>query len=140
MNEPVRLGVRGLDVGLLLRESTHGHTRQLSAAPCGHLLALTQRTCVLAGIDTLALADVDSMLRGRQARQAGSVVRHTKIAKRQVLRKGLSPLVTAISTGTTATVIAGIRLRAGKAGSREGRGQHGHRSGDLRSADRSHVR
>ena len=26
-------------LGLLLRESTHGHTRQLSAAPSGHLLA-----------------------------------------------------------------------------------------------------
>ena len=37
-----------------------------------------------------------------------------------MLRKGLSPLVTTISTGTSAPVIAGIRLRAGKAGSGKG--------------------
>jgi hypothetical protein len=108
-------------LGFLLWESTHGHTRQLSAAPCGHLLALTQRTFVLVGIDTLALADIDSILRpvDSHAKQ-GPSFGHTKIANRQVLRKGSSPLVTAISTGTSAPVIAGIRLRAGKAGSGNG--------------------
>ena len=54
---------------------------------------------MLAGIDTLALADIDSMLRpvDRHAKQGASFGR-TKIANRQVLRKGLSPLVTTIST------------------------------------------
>lgn len=45
---------------------------------------------------------------------------HTKIANRQVLREGLSPLVTTISTRTAAPVIAGVRLRTGKAGSGRG--------------------
>jgi hypothetical protein len=37
-----------------------------------------------------------------------------------VLRRGLSPLITTISTDTGAPVVAGIRLRAGKAGSGRG--------------------
>jgi Transposase DDE domain group 1 len=45
---------------------------------------------------------------------------HTKIAGRQVLRRGLSPLATTISTEHGAPVVAGIRLRAGKAGSGRG--------------------
>jgi hypothetical protein len=47
----------------------------------------------------------------------GASYGHTKIAGRQVLRKGLSPLATTISTREGAPVIAGIRLRAGRAGS-----------------------
>ena len=45
---------------------------------------------------------------------------HTKITGKQVLRKGLSPLVTTISTERGAPVVAGIRLRAGRAGSGKG--------------------
>ena len=37
-----------------------------------------------------------------------------------VLRRGLSPLATTISTPTAAPLVAGIRLRAGKAGSGRG--------------------
>lgn len=37
-----------------------------------------------------------------------------------MLRKGLSPLATTISTRHAAPVVAGIRLRAGKAGSGRG--------------------
>ena len=40
-----------------------------------------------------------------------------------MLRKGLSPLATTISTDTAAPLIAGIRLRAGKAGSGKGAGR-----------------
>ncbi|MGH3799752.1 MAG: IS1380 family transposase, partial [Pseudonocardiaceae bacterium] len=50
----------------------------------------------------------------------GASFGHTKIAGRQVLRKGLSPLATTLSTPTAAPVVAGIRLRAGKAGSGKG--------------------
>ena len=50
----------------------------------------------------------------------GASFGHTKIAGKQVLRKGLSPLATTISTEQGAPVIAGIRLRAGKAGSGKG--------------------
>ena len=40
-----------------------------------------------------------------------------QIARKQILRKGLSPLVTTISTRTSAPVITGARLRAGKTNS-----------------------
>ncbi|MGH4000515.1 MAG: IS1380 family transposase, partial [Pseudonocardiaceae bacterium] len=50
----------------------------------------------------------------------GASFGHTKIAGKQVLRRGLSPLATTISTPNTAPVIAGIRLRAGKTGSGKG--------------------
>ena len=50
----------------------------------------------------------------------GASYGHTKIAGKQVLRKGLSPLATTLSTPAGAPVIAGIRLRAGRAGSGKG--------------------
>ena len=53
----------------------------------------------------------------------GATYGHTKIAGKQVLRKGLSPLATTISTDTAAPVIAGMRLRAGKTGSGKGAGR-----------------
>jgi hypothetical protein len=82
---------------------------------------LTRRSGVLAGISEQAFIDIDSLLRPvyGHAKQ-GASFGHTKIANRQVLRKGLSPLVTTISTAIAAPVIAGVRLRAGKAGSGRG--------------------
>jgi hypothetical protein len=53
----------------------------------------------------------------------GASYGHTKIAGKQVLRKGLSPLGTTISTPRSAPVIAGLRLRAGKTGSAKGAGR-----------------
>ena len=75
-------------------------------------------TELLAGIEQQAFIDIDSLLRPvyGHAKQ-GASFGHTKIAGRQVLRKGLSPLATTISTGRAAPVVAGIRLRAAKAGS-----------------------
>lgn len=46
----------------------------------------------------------------------GASYGHSKIAGKQILRKGLSPLATVISTEDSASVIAGMRLRAGKSG------------------------
>jgi hypothetical protein len=108
-------------LGMFLREFTHGHTRQLAAVLARHLLALVKRTAVLAGITGQAFIDIDSLLRPvyGHAKQ-GASFGHTKIANRQVLRKGLSPLVTTISTRIAAPVLAGVRLRAGKAGSGRG--------------------
>src|SRR6476661_1741739 len=79
-------------IGTLLREISFGHARQL-----------------------------ESLLRPvyEHAHQCASFG-HTKIAGKQVLRKGLSPLVTTISTESAAPVIAGMRLRAGKSGSGKG--------------------
>ena len=73
---------------------------------------------MLAGIEAQAYVDIDSLLQPVYGKtKQGASFGHTKIAGKQVLRKGLSPLATTISTDTGAPVIAGIRLRAGKAGS-----------------------
>ena len=79
---------------------------------------------MLAGIDEQAFIDIDSLLRPvyGHAKQ-GASYGHTKIAGKQVLRKGLSPLATTISTERCAPVIAGMRLRAGKTGSGKGAGR-----------------
>lgn len=108
-------------LGQFLREFTHGHTLQLASVLRAHLVSLTQRTGLLPGIDAQAYVDIDSLLRPvyGHAKQ-GASFGHTKISGKQVLRKGLSPLATAISTPTAAPVVSGLRLRAGKAGSGRG--------------------
>jgi len=108
-------------LGQFLREFTHGHTSQLASAARAHLVSLAEHTDVLPGIEQRALIDIDSLLRPvyGHAKQ-GASFGHTKIAGKQVLRKGLSPLATTISTDRAAPVVAGIRLRAGKAGSGKG--------------------
>jgi hypothetical protein len=108
-------------LGQFLREFTHGHTLQLAAVLRTHLVNLAERTGLLAGIGQRAFVDIDSLLRPvfGHAKQ-GASFGHTKIAGRQVLRRGLSPLATTISTDGAAPVVAGVRLRAGKAGSGRG--------------------
>jgi hypothetical protein len=116
-------------LGTLLREFSFGHARQLESVLREHVCALTQHTDVLTGIDQQAFIDIDSLLRPSlldpvygHAKQ-GASYGHTKIAGKQVLRKGLSPLATTISTAHAAPVIAGMRLRAGKTGSGKGAGR-----------------
>ncbi len=108
-------------LGIFLREFTHGHTRQLSAVLRRHLVALTKRTPVLAGIGDRVFIDIDSLLRPvyGHAKQ-GASFGHTKIAGKNILRRGLSPLAVTISTETAAPVVAGVRLRSGRAGSAKG--------------------
>ena len=117
-------------VGTLLREFTFGHARQLESVLREHLVALCGRVDLLAGADERVFIDIDSLLRPvyGHAKQ-GASYGHTKIAGKQVLRKGLSPLATTISTPGSAPVIAGMRLRAGKTGSGKGAGSDG-RPGD----------
>jgi hypothetical protein len=76
---------------------------------------------LLPGSDLRAFVDIDSLLRPvyGHAKQ-GASYGHTKIAGKQILRKGLSPLITTISTETGAPVITGARLRAGRANSGRG--------------------
>jgi Transposase DDE domain group 1 len=111
-------------VGTLLREFTFGHARQLESVLREHLVALCGRVDLLAGADEQVFIDIDSLLRPTfgHAKQGGSYG-HTKIAGKQVLRKGLSPLATTISTAASAPIIAGMRLRAGKTGSGKGAGR-----------------
>ena len=111
-------------LGTLLREFSFGHARQLESVLREHLVALAERTELLAGIDEQVFIDIDSLLRPvyGHAKQ-GASYGHTKIAGKQVLRKGLSPLATTISTEHSAPVLAGMRLRAGKTGSGKGAGR-----------------
>ncbi len=111
-------------IGTLLREFTFGHARQLDSVLGEHLGALCERVDLLSGAEKRVFLDVDSLLRPvyGHAKQ-GASYGHTKIAGKQVLRKGLSPLVTTISTAESAPVIAGMRLRAGRAGSGKGAGR-----------------
>src|SRR6201997_143485 len=108
-------------IGTLLREFSFGHARQLESVLGAHLGALCDRVDLLPGADERVFIDIDSLLRPvyGHAKQ-GASYGHTKIAGKQVLRKGLSPLATTISTRNSAPVIAGMRLRAGKTGSGKG--------------------
>ena len=108
-------------VGTLLREFTFGHARQLESVLREHLVALCGRVDLLPGADQRVFIDIDSLLRPvyGHAKQ-GASYGHTKIAGKQILRKGLSPLATTISTPGSAPVIAGMRLRAGRANSGKG--------------------
>jgi hypothetical protein len=108
-------------LGQLLREFTHGHALQLASAARAHLVNLVEHSNLLPGIAEQAFIDIDSLLRPvyGHAKQ-GASYGHTKIAGRQILRKGLSPLATTICTDQGAPVVAGIRLRAGRAGSGKG--------------------
>ena len=108
-------------IGTLLREFSFGHARQLESVLRHHLVGLCDRVELLPGADVRAFVDIDSLLRpvyghGKQGASYG----HTKIAGKQVLRKGLSPLAATISTDTAAPEIAGMWLRAGKTGSGKG--------------------
>src|SRR3954453_17425373 len=111
-------------LGTLLREFSFGHARQLESVLREHLAALAERTELLVGIDEQVFIDIDSLLRPvyGHAKQ-GASYGHTKIAGKQILRKGLSPLATTISTPGGAPVIAGMRLRAGKPNSGKGAGR-----------------
>jgi hypothetical protein len=111
-------------LGVLLREFSFGHARQLESVLREHLVVLAEHSELLAGIEGQAFIDIDSLLRPvyGHAKQ-GASYGHTKIAGKQVLRKGLSPLATTISTEHAAPVIAGMRLRAGKTGSGKGAGR-----------------
>src|SRR5271163_3997254 len=102
-------------IGTLLREFTFGHARQLESVLGAHLVALCAHVDLLPGLDQRAFVDIDSLLR--------PIYGHAKIAGKQVLRKGLSPLATTISTEVAAPVIAGMRLRAGRANSGKGAGR-----------------
>src|SRR6478752_4957483 len=105
-------------LGIFLREFTFGHANQLAAVARGHLVALAQRTPLLPGIEQRAFLDIDSLLRPVYGhKKQGASFGHAKIASRALLRLGLSPQITTISTAQAPPVIAEARLRSGKTGS-----------------------
>ena len=108
-------------VGILLREFSFGHANQLAAVAREHLIALAARTPLLAGTDERMFLDIDSLLRPAYGHQKqGASFGHAKIAGRALLRRGLSPLVTTLTTAQSAPVIAEASLRSGKSGSGRG--------------------
>ena len=105
-------------LGIFLREFSFGHTNQLAAVARGHLVMLAQRVPLLPGIEQRAFLDIDSLLRPVYGQhKQGASFGHAKIASRALLRRGLSPQITTLSTPTAAPVIAEARLRSGKAAS-----------------------
>ncbi len=108
-------------LGIFLREFTFGHTKQLAAVARAHLVALAARTGLLAGADERMFVDIDSLLRPvyGNAKQ-GASFGHAKIASRALLRLGLSPQITTLSTASAPPVIAEAQLRSGKAASGRG--------------------
>ena len=117
-------------LGIFLREFSFGHANQLAAVARAHLVALAQRTPLLPGIDERVFLDIDSLLRPVYGHhKQGASFGHAKIASRALLRLGLSPQITTLSTATAPPVIAEAQLRSGKAASGRGRrrpGQAGH--------------
>ena len=103
-------------VGTLLREFTFGHARQLESVVWEHLVALCERTDLLPGADEQMFIDIDSLLRPvyGHAKQ-GASYGHTKIAGKQILRKGLSPLATTISTARAISTATTILVRGDSA-------------------------
>ena len=86
-------------LGQFLREFTHGHTLQLASVARAHLVNLVRCTDLLPGLDRQSFIDIDSLLRPVYGHhKQGASYGHTKIAGKQILRKGLSPLITTIST------------------------------------------
>ena len=102
-------------LGIFLREFTFGHANQLAAVARAHLVALAARVPLLPGIEQRVFVDIDSLLRPVYGHQKqGASFGHAKIASRALLRLGLSPQITTISTATAAPVIAEARLRSGR--------------------------
>ena len=118
-------------LGIFLREFTFGHANQLAAVAREHLAALAARTPLLPGIEQRAFLDIDSLLRPVYGHhKQGASFGHAKIASRALLRLGLSPQITTLSTERAAPVIAEARLRSGQGRLRARRrppGQAGHR-------------
>jgi hypothetical protein len=105
-------------LGIFLREFTFGRANQLAAVARKNLVALAQRVPLLPGAQQRVFIDIDSLLRPVYGHhKQGASFGHAKIASRALLRLGLSPQITTISTAHAAPVIAEARLRSGKAAS-----------------------
>ena len=115
-------------LGILLREFTFGHTKQLASAARAHLVALAARTSVLAGADARTFIDIDSLLRPvyGYAKQ-GASFGHTKVSGKQVLPQ--RPLAVGHHDQHPDRRAGGGRDPAagGQGGLGQGRGHHGHR-------------
>ena len=106
-------------LGSFLREFRFGHVRQLDAVASRLLCALTDRTSLLAGIDTdRAMADIDdSIVEVHGHSKQGSGYGYS----------GIRGLISLLTNDTAAPVITGQRLRIGPKSSTDDRRQSHHR-------------
>lgn len=97
-------------LGSFLRVFTHGHVQQLNRVLRDSLVALCERVNLLPGADQVVFVDLDSTHRQvyGYAKEGAAVGRHKG-------RKTLHPLIASVSTPIARPVVAGIRLRRGKA-------------------------
>jgi hypothetical protein len=103
-------------LGEFCRAFTHGHVSQLRSGAREFLVGLAKRVVLLPGSAPVVFIDADSMLRpvyGKKKR--GASYGHAKVGGRDVLRRGLSPMIATISTPDVAPVIGASMLRGGKA-------------------------
>jgi hypothetical protein len=101
-------------LGTCLRGFTFGHVRQLDAIASRLLIALSQRTPLLAGADRVAYLDIDDTMRETHGyAKQGVGYGYSKV-------KGLNALLAVVSTPLAAPVIAATRLRKGSTNSARG--------------------
>lgn len=102
-------------LGSFLREFTFGHVRQLDAVASRFLGGLAENAPIAAGIDTeRVLVDIDdSIIEVHGHGKQGSGYGYSGV-------RGWNSLITTVTTGATAPVIVGQRLRKGSCGSSRG--------------------
>jgi hypothetical protein len=101
-------------LGTFLRAFTFGHVRQLDKVAASLLVSLAGHTPLLRDADRLCFVDVDDTVKptyGYAKQGAGYGYTHVK---------GLNALIGAVSTPTSAPVIAATRLRKGSTSSARG--------------------
>jgi len=120
--ETVFGGVRAPStLGSFLRAFTWGNVRQLDKAHRGLTAALAADPRLLPGKEELAFIDVDSTQKRVYGYQKeGAAFGHAKVQGKELLLKGLNPLISVISTPLAAPVLGPVRLRGGNAGSARG--------------------
>ena len=120
--DTVFAGVRAPStLGSHLRSYTWGNVRQLGKAHRGLLAALARDRRLLPGRETLTFVDIDSAQKRVYGYQKeGAAFGHAKIAGKNLLVRGLNPLISVISTPIAAPVLGPVRLRGGSAGSARG--------------------
>jgi Transposase DDE domain group 1 len=120
--ETLFCGVRAPStLGSHLRSYAWGNVRQLDRAHRGLTAALARDARLLPGAETFAFVDIDSaQKRVYGYDKEGAAFGHAKIAGKNLLVKGLNPLISVISTPLAAPVLGPVRLRGGNAGSARG--------------------
>jgi Transposase DDE domain group 1 len=120
--EKVFGGVRAPStLGSFLRAFSWGNVRQLDAAHRKLTAALAADPRLLPGREALTFIDVDSTQKRVYGYQKeGAAFGHAKVQGKELLLKGLNPLISVISTPLAAPVLGPVRLRGGNAGSARG--------------------